>query len=114
MPGGTNYRQWYAMRKAMQQRGTWRGRPPTHSVPQQEEGEPPAQRRREDRWYERTLAGQDLPQPSDEDPGVSSGQESDSIPELESSPTAEGNGVRRILHSYLGQSKLTHAISCNG
>nr|WDQ28110.1 nonstructural protein 3 [Bird parvovirus] len=73
MPGGSNYRQWYAARKAMQERGTWRGRggQPTHSVPALEEGEPPAQQPR----LEEPEAGPSTP---------------DSLPELENSPTAEG------------------------
>lgn len=71
----------------MQARGTWTttGRP-HHLVPAQEEGEPPAQRPR----YSDTLAGLDvapnLPEASPE------AATPDSLPELESSPTAEGNG----------------------
>lgn len=63
MPGGKNFRQWYAMRSRLQQQGRW-----THSVPQQEEGEPPAQRPR----IEETTEDDDEPPP------------------LESSPTPEG------------------------
>lgn len=44
MPGGDDFRRWYAMRKAMQERGTWKGKEgqPTHKVPSLdlEAGEP--------------------------------------------------------------------------
>lgn len=66
MPGGNSYRQWYAMRQRLQREGRW-----THSVPRQEEGEPPAQRQR----LEETAESPDTPE---------------SLPELEASPTAEG------------------------
>lgn len=72
----------------MRERGTWRGNPPTHRVPQQEEGEPPRQRLR--------LRENDPPSPegSPSDPiaGGSSDSAStpDSLPALESSPTPEG------------------------
>lgn len=62
MPGGKNFRQWYAMRARLQREGRW-----THSVPQQEEGEPPAQR-----------------------PRIEEPTEDDEPPPLESSPTPEG------------------------
>lgn len=101
MPGGSKFRQWYAMRKSLQQRGRW-----THGVPQQEEGEPPAQRPRND-WYERTNAGLDVggplertpPTPAPAEPGTP-----DSLPELEASPTAEGNVCVRhwVLCSGMG------------
>nr|QTE03742.1 MAG: hypothetical protein [Phoenicopteridae parvo-like hybrid virus] len=71
MPGGSHFRRWYAARNAMRERGTWRGGDqPTHSVPATEEGEPPAQR------------------PRTEEPSTSDSP--DSLPELENSPTAEG------------------------
>lgn len=40
MPGGSKYRQWYAMRTRLQQEGKWRGKTPSHFVPSLEEGEP--------------------------------------------------------------------------
>lgn len=83
MPGGSKYRQWYAMRKAMQERGTWKGNA-KHSVPNQEEGEPAP---KQPRWYERTIAGADLGGPLDSGP---SSAESDGPPPLEDSPTPEG------------------------
>lgn len=60
MPGGKDFRRWYAMRSRLKAAGKW-----THSVPQQEEGEPPAQRPRVE-------------------------EEEDEPPPLEASPTPEG------------------------
>lgn len=109
MPGGKNYRQWYAARKSMQERGKW-----VHNVPAQEEGEPPAQRAR--KWWEiptneyLLTAPAESPAAADAGSGaeadLSSG-ERDSLPELEASPTPEGRpwlilaslcllGLRRI------------------
>lgn len=94
MPGGSKYRQWYAMRKAMQERGTWR---PKHTVPAQEEGEPVP---KAPRWYERTVAGTDLAQEYDTEytgegtsraaPAPAEQSSDDEPPPLESSPTPEG------------------------
>lgn len=85
MPGGHNFRQWYAMRRAMQERGTWQGtNRPTHSVPAQEEGEPAAQR---PRLQLRPESSPEEGSPSDPIAGISS---DDSPPPLESSPTPEG------------------------
>lgn len=82
MPGGSNFRQWYAMRSRLQREGRWQ-----HRVPQQEEGEPPAQRPTPDNYW-RTNAGLDiarnLPERSP-DPATP-----ESLPSLEASPTAEG------------------------
>lgn len=79
----SNFRQWYAMRKSLQQRGKW-----SHAVPAQEEGEPEP---KQGRWYESTNAGLDvaanLPEKSPT-PGPASTP--DSIPPLEASPTEEG------------------------
>nr|QTE04014.1 MAG: hypothetical protein [Cygnus atratus Chaphamaparvovirus] len=36
-----NKKQWYAMRKRLQEKGSWKGKAPAHKVPTQEEGEPP-------------------------------------------------------------------------
>lgn len=79
MPGGSRYRQWYAMRNRLRAEGRWQANP-THTVPAQEEGEPPAQR------------------PRTESPEGASTPES--LPELESSPTDEG------IMSYNGFSVL--------
>lgn len=85
MPGGQNFRQWYAMRARLQREGRWQ-----HSVPAQEEGEPPAQRPTPTEYW-RTNAGLDvapnLPERSPSPPTP------DSLPELEKSPTAEGKDV---------------------
>lgn len=35
-----NKKQWYAMRKRLQESGKWTGKAPSHPVPAQEEGEP--------------------------------------------------------------------------
>lgn len=88
MPGGSRFRQWYAMRQRLQQEGRWRGA--THSVPEQEEGEPPARRARTD-WYERTLSGLDVGAPLEQSPSPATPE---SLPPLEASPTPEG---RRCL-----------------
>lgn len=76
------------MRQAMRERGTWRGNPPTHRVPQQEEGEPPRQRLR------LRENGPPSPEGSPSDPLVGASPQStltpDSLPELEASPTPEG------------------------
>lgn len=42
MPGGEDFRRWYAMRNRLKAEGKWQGKKdkPTHSVPAQEEGEP--------------------------------------------------------------------------
>lgn len=46
MPGN---KQWYAMRDRLRKAGKWKtGQAPAHSVPAQEEGEPPEKRSRED------------------------------------------------------------------
>lgn len=74
----------------MQQRGRW-----THGVPAQEEGEPPAQRPRND-WYERTLAGLDVGAPLERTPpeaqpiAAPAAATEDEPPPLENSPTNEG------------------------
>lgn len=94
MPGGTNYRQWYAMRKRLQEAGKWHGRPPTHSVPLQEEGEPSSKTPTpEEHWASETSSGGSVIQPTQGDP-VPESQVStpESLPDLESPPTTEGNG----------------------
>lgn len=87
MPGGSKYRQWYAMRNAMRERGTWQGNKPTHAVPEQEEGEPAP---KQSRWYEQTLSGADLGQPSDSPEPAAAAASPDEPPPLEASPTPEG------------------------
>lgn len=83
----SNFRQWYAMRKSLQQRGKW-----SHPVPRQEEGEPEP---KQPRWYERTNAGLDvaanLPE---ESPTPSAADTPESLPPLESPPTEEGTSWR--------------------
>lgn len=78
MPGGSRFRQWYAMRSRLQREGRW-----THSVPQQEEGEPAAQRPTPDNYW-RTNAGLDVA------PNLPESSPPESLPDLEASPTAEG------------------------
>lgn len=123
MPGGKDYRKWYAMRKAMQERGTWKGKQPTHAVPEQEEGEPPAQRPRHSTWYERTIAGADLSSSLDnqanqlqpwvhpdqahpEDPLEGPSTLLDTPPALENTPTAEGNVILWFFRTCMGQTRL--------
>lgn len=87
----------------MQERGTWHGNRPTHSVPAQEEGEPPAQRPRTSTLQLRqgeesspSQGGSDSPiagfTSSDSSPSSSSSSADtpDSLPPLESSPTDSG------------------------
>lgn len=75
MPGGEDYRRWYAMRARLQKAGKWHGKQPTHSVPEREEGEPAPK-------IAATETRSSTP---------------DSLPDLEHSPTAEGNGKQRIF-----------------
>lgn len=78
------------MRQAMRNRGTWHGNRPTHSVPEQEEGEPSAKQPRTGTLQLR--ADQDsTPEASPSEPiaGYTSSEDS-SAPDLESSPTPEG------------------------
>lgn len=70
MPGGEDYRRWYAMRDRLKRAGKWKGKTPTHSVPEQEEGEPAPK------------------QPALEEPEEIATPES--LPPLEDSPTEEG------------------------
>nr|WOP79077.1 hypothetical protein [Canary chaphamaparvovirus 2] len=95
MPGGSNFRQWYAARRAMQERGTWRGNSrPTHSVPAQEDGEPPAQRLRLREGTDPSPDGS----PSDPIAGASP-ETPESLPDLESSPTTEGRHDSQWVYS---------------
>lgn len=81
MPGGSNYRKWYAMKKSMEKRGKWTGnKKPTHSVPEREEGEPAPKEARVSAEEE-----QDTTAAAEENPATP-----DSLPELEQSPTPEG------------------------
>lgn len=41
-----NFKSWYAMRKRLQDSGSWKGKAPSHQVPAQEEGEPPSKQPR--------------------------------------------------------------------
>lgn len=105
MPGGTNYRQWYAMRKRLQEQGRWRGREgATHSVPAQEEGEPEPKR------HEADVPETPSPSHVSESPAWSdvthvSESTPESLPPLEATPTSEGNYVirtTRILICCMG------------
>lgn len=111
MPGGKNYRQWYAARKSMQERGRWR-----HSVPQQEEGEPEAQRPR--LWWETPNNQLDLAPPLENSPTPQAGTSGeaagspgtpDSLPALENSPTEEGNGSFWLFSPCLGEGGFAFA-----
>nr|WOX03040.1 hypothetical protein [Psittaciform chaphamaparvovirus 4] len=83
MPGGEDIRRWYAMRARLKAAGKWKGKQPTHSVPAEEEGEPPAKR------------------PTEDDPGEGPSTP-DSLPELEGSPTAEGKPISAYLDAVAG------------
>lgn len=77
MPGGSKYRQWYAMKKNLENKGKWKGKIPKHSVPAREEGEP-----------------------APKEPRTQEGDTSDpeSLPPLEDPPTAEGkHGLLRLF-----------------
>lgn len=74
----------------MQERGTWQGgNRPTHSVPAQEEGEPPAQRPRTSTLQTRA-EDDSTPEASPSDPLVGASSSDSSPPALESSPDSEG------------------------
>lgn len=77
----------------MQERGVWKGKNPTHSVPEREEGEPAPKEPRTGSLQLRDEGASPEPSPSDPIAGVSSGE--DSPPALESSPTTEG----RMAHN---------------
>lgn len=66
MPG--NRAQWYAMRKRLQAQGKWKGA--SHSVPAQEEGEPPTKQARTDENPENQEGAPGAPE-SDPEEGTS-------------------------------------------
>lgn len=70
-----NFKQWYAMRKSLQEKGKW-----THGVPRQEEGEPPTKKPR----------AEPTPTPTPTAAAAAEEDSDDSIPPLEDPPTAEG------------------------
>lgn len=92
------------MRARLIKEGKWKGKQPTHSVPEQEEGEPaPKEARTDTDVVPETQSPQSVPEtPS----GTTSVSEStpESLPELESPPTAEGNGfwVKWVYGACLG------------
>nr|WDQ28114.1 hypothetical protein [Bird parvovirus] len=97
MPGGEDYRKWYAMRARLKAAGKWKGKTPTHFVPQLEEGEPRPKEPALGPIFERAAdptpesSPNSIVGPSDaETVGEST---PDSLPPLEDSPTAEGNDV---------------------
>lgn len=102
MPGGDKFRQWYAARKAMIERGTWRGKDaPTHKVPalDLQAGEPAPKIPRDGPLFGRISAATSDSSPNSEvAPSVantvsdSNPDTPDSLPPLESPPTAEGKG----------------------
>lgn len=106
MPGGNDFRKWYAMRKAMQERGTWTGKkPPPHKVPalDLQSGEPAPKIPREGPLFGRitepspdTSPGSAIAPSSAETVPDSNPPTPDSLPELEPPYTAEGN-----RHVYL-------------
>lgn len=80
---GNPFARWYAMRQRLMREGRWHGRrPPAHSVPEREEGEPAAKEAR-------------ISEPE-------SANTPDSLPELEAPITAEGElcltSASRCLH----------------
>lgn len=82
MPGGEEYRRWYAMRDRLKKAGKW-----VHRVPEQEEGEPEPK----------------VPALEPESP-----ETPESLPPLESPETAEGNRwlLEEDFLSLLGLSHL--------
>lgn len=96
MPGGDKYRQWYAARAAMKARGVWKGKQPSHFVPEWEEGEPRPKEPALGALFERVAN----PSSDDDSPPIPPSQGStvpdsnpstpDSLPPLESPETAEG------------------------
>lgn len=90
MPGGEDYRRWYAMRARLIKEGKWK-----HRVPQQEEGEPEPKRHEGE---------EDAPGAADSNGGSDAPEAStpDSLPPLEDPPTAEGNDVVWLWIQYTG------------
>lgn len=104
MPGGEDYRRWYAMRDRLKKAGKWHGKdPPTHKVLELEEGEP---RPKNPKGYkthgyytfgiaaqesspEGSVVGPSDSEPVPETPG--SPETPESLPALEEPPTDEGN-----------------------
>lgn len=102
MPGGSAFRKWYAMRDRLRREGKWYGdKPPGHSVPGQEEGEPPPKVQHYDGGPDAWKAPAPIPEPpfpGNRDvqrvPRVPTpGEDSDEPPPLEASPTPEGKNV---------------------
>ena len=97
MPGGEDYRRWYAMRQRLMKEGKWKGKAPTHSVPAQEEGEPaPKVPKAPLIWRilepsDSDSSNSEVPPSQAETVPDSNPTTPDSLPPLEASPTAEGN-----------------------
>lgn len=106
MPGGNEYRKWYAMRNRLQAQGKWKGT--THPVPEQEEGEPPAKEPR--------TGGGDGTGDSGGDPGEGTSTLTNyrtasrtPDPVLDTTPTAEGrsHGLYWLYHSTVGERRFS-------
>lgn len=100
MPGGTDFRRWYAMRKRLQQEGKWKGKDISHKVPilDLEAGEPAPKNPALGPLF--GSVAQPTPDNSPDSvvpPSVadtvpdSNPSTPDSLPPLESPATAEGN-----------------------
>lgn len=101
MPGGSDYRQWYAMKKRLEAVGKWQGKA-SHKVLSLEEGEP---RPKEPRTSAEPLAADSSSSSSPIPPSnteTASESTPDSLPPLESPETAEGKHVSWIFFINLG------------
>lgn len=122
MPGGSKYRQWYAMRDRLQREGRWHGRDPvTHAVPQVEDGEPLPKEPRLGSVFERAAEesspdGSGVGPSSAETVPESAGSTPESLPPLEAPWTAEGKHVVSLglLYPSLGQAGLPDTQKCIG
>lgn len=100
MPGGEDFRRWYAMKKRLQAEGKWKGKQPTHKVPalDLQAGEPEPKTPRLGSLFERAAEpSSDSSPDSHVAPSIaetvpdSNPDTPESLPPLESPATAEGN-----------------------
>lgn len=114
MPGGKNYRQWYAMRAKLIAEGKWKGKVPSHFVPQFEEGEPRPKQPLRGSLFERAADSTPETSPNSEVPPSQADtipetppSTPDSLPPLESPETEEGiHEFRRIFCNSICKRRL--------
>lgn len=111
MPGGEDYRRWYAMRDRLKKAGKWHGKnPPPHYVLELEEGEPRPKNPKgykTDGYYQFGIVAHESspeeivqgtpPEAVPETPGTP-----ESLPELEGTPTEEGKWRAPVFRYLCG------------